>query len=71
MDPELIVSEIQALRTQMDVMQQTLNWIVASQRTESEMVRKSANSISVIIRLLGVCIRNGLKCILLYNMYKI
>lgn len=47
MDTQVVMAELRAIRTQ-------LNAVVARQQFYSETLRKSANSINVIIRLLAV-----------------
>jgi len=63
MDPEKLMDEIRSLNQRLDSMTKTLSTldqkidnIAISQRIGDETMRKSANSITIIIRLLAVCI---------------
>lgn len=63
MDSPKLIDEIRSLNQKLDVMTEKLNSldqkisnIATSQQIRDETMRKSANSITVIIRLLAVCI---------------
>jgi len=63
MDSAILVDEIRSLNQKLDIITKKLNSldqkitnIAASQLIGDETIRKSANSITVIIRFLAVCI---------------